>query len=60
MDSWHEMKPHVDALAKSVKKVPPPPQPDDNWSQKVNIINSTIESLEQHVQSRMQAEEEGR
>lgn len=60
MDSWAAMKPHVDALHKSAGKVPAPPVPDDAWSQKMNTINQTIESMLQHVDSRIQAEEEGR
>jgi hypothetical protein len=60
MDSWAELKPHVDALSKAVAKVPAPPVPDDDWSQKLNVIVTTTESLRQHVDSRYQAEEEGR
>jgi hypothetical protein len=56
--SWMEMKPAVDGIAAKVAKLPPPPQPDDAWSEKVNTLNRTMESMVEQVDSRIQAEEE--
>lgn len=56
-DSWIELKPYVAKLGEQVKKLPPPPAPDDTWGEKVNALTYTVHSMVEHVDSRIEAED---
>jgi hypothetical protein len=55
--SWAEMKPAIDALAKQVQKIPAPPNPDDSWGEKMNSLTRTTHTLQEHVNSKIEAED---
>lgn len=57
-EEWRELKIPVERLAKDAKQIPPPPGPDDTWGEKVNALTRTIHSMQEHVDSRIQAEDE--
>ena len=58
MATWSEIKKQVTALANAYRKLEPPPVPDDGWSQKANTMAHTIQSMQEHVDSRLQAQDE--
>lgn len=55
--SWAQLKPYVSKLADQVRKIPPPPGPDDTWGEKVNNLNRTVHTMQEHVDSRIEAED---
>lgn len=55
--SWAEVQVHVDSLAKKVAEIPPPPQPRDSWSEKVNALYRDLEGLTQQVRSEVEMED---
>lgn len=57
IQSWAELKPFVSRLAEQVRKIPPPPGPDDTWGEKVNALNRTVHTMQEHVDSRIEAED---
>lgn len=55
--AWDKHKIAVRELVKRASTLPPPPVPDDSWSEKVNNLTRTVHAMNEHVDSRIEAEE---
>lgn len=56
-ENWEGIQPYVAKLRKAVEDLPSPPQPDDEYSQKRNDLNKTLEGIEEQVSGRVQMEQ---
>lgn len=56
--NWAEMKDQLAKVNTAVSEMPSPPQPDDEYAQKMNTLNRTLEGLNEQVNGRVQQEEE--
>lgn len=57
IQSWAELKPYVDRLAKQVREMPAPPVPDDTWGEKMNMVTRTVHTMQEQLTSRMEQED---
>jgi hypothetical protein len=57
-DSWDALEIAVKGIKEKVLKLPAPPTPRDSWSEKVNMLNRTIEGMTEQARSEAQNEEE--
>lgn len=57
-ENWAEMKTQMAKLTKAASEMPSPPRPDDEYAQKMNDLNRTIEGLNEQINGRVQQEEE--
>lgn len=56
-ENWEAIQPHVAKLRKAIEELPSPPHPDDDYSQKRNDLNKTLEGIEEQVSGRVQMEQ---
>lgn len=54
--SWKDLEAYVNKLREQVEMMPPPPAPDDAWSEKLSILHRTVQSLSEQLDGRIQAE----
>lgn len=55
--SWHEVDEYFVEVEEKARKIPPPPQPDDAWSEKLSALNRTLEGMREQLNGRMEMEE---
>lgn len=54
---WSPLQIWVKARKDDMKKCPAPPVPDDQWSEKFNILVRTLDGMSEMVAARIEAEE---
>lgn len=55
--TWATMKIAIDGIADKLGKMPPPPQPDDAWAEKMNTLTHTVQSMQEQTRSRIEQED---
>jgi hypothetical protein len=55
--SWADVKIAMDSVVKAVEKVPPPPQPRDSWSEKLNAFHKCVEGMREQLNSELEMED---
>lgn len=56
--TWSEVAGPLKKLTEAASSLPSPPVPDDEYSQKLNTLNRTIEGLNEQINGRVQQEAE--
>lgn len=55
--NWSEMQARLDAVDKAYSNLPAPPQPNDEWSEKVNRLHRALEGLREQCVSLIEQED---